>query len=59
MAQYCAATRDHCPPSPPGPIGPPGFPGPKGEPGMKGEKGDPGPRGPKVNRKLNDYNASK
>lgn len=48
LAQYCAATREHCPPAPPGPIGPPGFPGPKGEPGEKGEKGDPGPRGPKV-----------
>ena len=48
LAQYCSATREHCPPSPPGPagppgpIGPPGFPGPKGE---KGERGEPGPKG--------------
>jgi hypothetical protein len=45
LAQYCSATREHCPPSPPGPpgpIGPPGFPGQKGE---KGEKGEPGPKG--------------
>lgn len=40
LAQYCTATKEHCPASPPGPPGPPGFPGPKGE---RGEKGDQGP----------------
>lgn len=40
LAQYCTATKEHCPASPPGPPGPPGFPGPKGE---KGDKGDQGP----------------
>lgn len=42
LAQYCTATKEHCPASPPGPPGPPGFPGPKGERGEKGEKGDQG-----------------
>ena len=43
LAQYCAATKLHCPAAPPGPQGPPGLPGPPGFQGPKGPKGDSGP----------------
>lgn len=49
---FCSATRDYCPPGPPGSPGPPGTPGMRGGEGVKGERGDrgfpgePGLRGP-------------
>ncbi|XP_068082075.1 uncharacterized protein [Anabrus simplex] len=39
---FCSATRDYCPPGPPGSPGPQGSPGLRGSPGPKGDRGDRG-----------------